>query len=55
MTERLASLLREEDGTSFAEFSLFVGFLFLAGAGFLYLSATQFKDAFMSTATYSFD
>ena len=55
MTKRLASLLTDEDGTSFAEFSLFVGFLFLAGAGFLYFSATQFKDAFMSTNTYSFD
>lgn len=54
MSKRLASLLKEEDGTSFAEFSLFVGFLFAAGAGFLYFSATQFKDAFMSTNNYEF-
>ncbi|HEY9720832.1 MAG TPA: hypothetical protein V6D47_02395 [Oscillatoriaceae cyanobacterium] len=45
----LKMLLLAEDGTSFAEFSLFVGLLFLAGAGFLYFSASQFKDAFMTT------
>jgi hypothetical protein len=47
MTKQLATLLVEEDGTSLAEISLFVGFLFLAGAGFLYFSASQFKEAFM--------
>ena len=50
MSQQLIALISEEDGTSFVEFSLFVGFLFLAGAGFLYFSANQFKDAFMSPA-----
>jgi hypothetical protein len=54
MTQQLIALLEDEDGTSFVEFSLFVGFLFLAGAGFLYFSANQFKDAFMGAPGRSY-
>ena len=48
------TLLEDEDGTSFVEFTLFVGLLFLAGAGFLYFSASQFKDAFMNPQQMQF-
>jgi Flp pilus assembly pilin Flp len=54
MSQQLLKLLKDEDGTSFVEFTLFVGFLFLAGAGFLYFSASQFKDAFMSPKQMQF-
>lgn len=54
MSQKMIDLILAEDGTSIAEFSLFVGFLFLAGAGFLYFSANQFKDAFMNAGTYQF-
>jgi hypothetical protein len=54
MSKQLMTLLTDEDGTSFVEFSLFVGFLFLTGAGFLYFAGSQFKDAFMSPKQMSF-
>lgn len=54
MTKQLIAVLKEEDGTSFVEFSLFVGFLFLAGAGFLYFAGSQFKDAFMGPKQMQF-
>lgn len=53
MTKQLMTLITEEDGTSFAEFSLFVGFLFCAGAGVLYFGASQFKDAFMNSGNFT--
>lgn len=54
MTQKMKDLILAEDGTTMAEFSLFVGFLFLAGAGFLYFSANQFRDAFMNAGQYNF-
>lgn len=45
MSQRLAALLVEEDGNTLAEYSLFAGFLLLAGAGFLYFAAAQFQQA----------
>jgi hypothetical protein len=54
MMNQLNAILVEEDGTSLTEFSLFVGLLFLAGAGFLYFSASQFKDVFMANKTMNF-
>ena len=54
MSKQLMALLTEEDGTSFVEFTLFVGFLFLAGAGFLFFAGSQFKDAFMTGKSMSF-
>jgi Flp pilus assembly pilin Flp len=54
MNKQLMALLTEEDGTSFVEFTLFVGFLFLAGAGFLFFAGSQFKEAFMSSKATSF-
>lgn len=40
-------LLKDESGSTLVELSLFIGFLFLTGAGFLFFSASQFKAAFM--------
>lgn len=54
MSKQLMSLLTDEEGTSFVEFTLFVGFLFLAGAGFLFFAGSQFKDAFMAGKSMSF-
>lgn len=45
MLMRTKELLLAEDGHSATEFSLFVGFLFLACAGFFCFSAGQFNEA----------
>ncbi len=49
MSSQLLKLLRSEDGTSVAEFSLFVGIMFLAAAGFIGFSATRFNEAVMTS------
>jgi hypothetical protein len=42
-------LMTEEDGGTLAEFSLFVGMMVLAGAGFFCFTAGQFRDVFQSS------
>lgn len=54
MAAFIVALFEEEDGTSFVELSLFIGLAFLAGFGFLYYSAGQFKEVFMSGSMMQF-
>jgi hypothetical protein len=51
MSNLLTSLIAKEDGGTVAEFSLFMGMLVIAGAGFFCFTAGQFRDVFQ--ASYS--
>jgi hypothetical protein len=51
MRKNLATLILAEDGSTFAELSLFMGMLVIAGAGFFCFTAGQFRDVFQ--ASYS--
>jgi Flp pilus assembly protein TadG len=54
LARSLRRLCHDEAGTSLLEFSLFVGLLFLAGAGFVCYSASQFQGVFMAEGGMKF-
>ena len=49
MWTHLPNLILAEDGGTIAEFSLFMGMLVIAGAGFFCFTAGQFRDVFQSS------
>ncbi|MDB5101990.1 MAG: hypothetical protein JWM80_6411 [Cyanobacteria bacterium RYN_339] len=49
MWTHLTSLIEAEDGGTVAEFSLFMGMLVIAGAGFFCFTAGQFREVFQSS------